>query len=351
MQERIVRPDEAGQRLEKYIKRKLPLAETSFVYRMLRRKNIKVNGGKADASSKVGAGDVVTFYLSDETFAKFGGKLQTEGASSGRQEQLCASLVKKRRAAETAFEELSRRYRTLRVVYEDENILAANKPAGLLSQKASERDVSLNEWFLGYLFQTGFLTEDSLTEFTPSVMNRLDRNTSGLVLCAKTLAGSRMLAELLRERTLRKYYHMIVCGKLEQEQVIEGYLSKDERSNTVRIFQEAVPGAGYTKTILKPLKSVRFQGQEITLAEAELVTGKTHQLRAHLQYIGHPILGDPKYGDPALNKAAAGLGVRHQLLCCVRVEFPRTKAPFDDLSGRIISIRPPAVFDTIPEDS
>lgn len=344
-------PDEAGQRLEKYIKRKLPLAGTSFVYRMLRRKNIKVNGGKADASSKVGAGDVVTFYLSDETFVKFGGKLQGEGASSGRPEQLCLRLRERRRAAETAFEELSRRYRTLRVVYEDENVLAANKPAGLLSQKASERDVSLNEWFLGYLFQTGFLTEDSLAEFTPSVMNRLDRNTSGLVLCAKTLAGSRMLAELLRERTLRKYYHMIVCGKLEQEQVIEGYLSKDERSNTVRIFQEAVPGAGYTKTILKPLKSVRFQGQEITLAEAELVTGKTHQLRAHLQYIGHPILGDPKYGDPALNKAAAGLGVRHQLLCCVRVEFPRTKAPFDDLSGRIISIRPPAVFDTIQEDS
>lgn len=351
MQERTVSPDEAGQRLEKYIKRKLPLAGTSFVYRMLRRKNITVNGGKADASSRVSAGDVVTFYLADETFAKFGGRLQGAGEAHKLPEQLNSRILERKRAALAAYQELSGRYRALRVAYEDLNILAVNKPAGVLSQKASESDVSLNEWFLGYLFQTGFLTEDSLAEFTPSVMNRLDRNTSGLVLCAKTLSGSRMLAELLRERTLRKYYHMIICGRMEQEQIIEGYLAKEGHGNRVTVSAAPSPGAALTRTILNPLKYVRLQGQEVTLAEAELVTGKTHQLRAHLQYIGHPILGDPKYGDPALNKAAAGLGVRRQLLCCVRVEFPRMEEPFDDLSGRIISVRPPAVFDRVMEES
>ena len=178
----------------------------------------------------------------------------------------------------------------------------------------------------------------------PSVQNRLDRNTEGLVLLAKTLPGSHLLTSLQREHRLKKYYRMIVLGKVEKAGVIEGYLAKDEKTNTVRLSQEQKEGTVYTRTEYRPVSFSRLGTEAVSFVEAQLITGKTHQLRAHFASIGHPILGDPKYGTAEANERARQHGVRAQLLLCQRVEFPPLTGEFEELSCKIIACREPEVY-------
>ena len=246
----------------------------------------------------------------------------------------------------TAYAKLSK----IAVLYENEHVLLADKPAGILSQKAVSADLSLNEWLIGYLLVSGALQEDDLTYFKPSVCNRLDRNTSGIVLCAKTLQGARLLGDILRDRTLHKYYMTYVKGTITEERLIEGYLQKDETRNRVSVepadqnAASAVPESlrhAYIKTGYRP---VRTEGDK-TLLEVELFTGKTHQIRAHLAGIGHPVLGDYKYGDRAWNDVyRSRFQVRAQLLHAYRVVFPQLDEPFADLSGREFIAELPEIF-------
>lgn len=361
MKEMTVTAAERGQRFEKYIKRVLPEATTSFVYKMLRKKNITLNDKKADGRELVAEGDVAKFFLSDETFAKFAGESMPGTSLSGELTNESKRRLKDAPQEEhhpggshtntagtatsrylAAYRTLQSNYPDLRIVYEGTELLIVNKPAGVLSQKAQPSDQSLNEWFIGYLLSQQQITDKDLLHFVPSVANRLDRNTSGLVLCAKTLQGSRRVTELLRERTLRKFYQMVVAGDLREPGVIEGYLDKDTKLNKVSIYKNQTEGTAYTKTLYRPLAHTK--DRSLTLLEAELVTGKTHQLRAHLAAIRHPIVGDVKYGSSAVNLAAAPFGVKSQLLCCVRVVFPEMDGEFQDLSGRTIEIGAPAVF-------
>ena len=341
---------EKGQRLDKYIRRRLPDAPSSFIYKMLRRKNIVLNGKKASGSEIIAMGDEVRFYLSDETIAAFGGKVHTSlpdqaldasGESTDlpkRTDHLTGQMLDARQAAR----QLQRQYPELKMVYEDADIAAVFKPAGLLSQKASDKDRSLNEWFLGTLIARGEVTEDSLTMFTPSVQNRLDRGTEGLVLLAKTLQGSHLLTALQRERTLHKYYIAVVCGKVTQSGIIDGWLLKDTGSNTVRLLEEQAPGAVWSETDYHPAAYSR--DGRLTGIEAELITGRSHQLRVHFASIGHPILGDPKYGNPSCNLAAKERGVRSQLLICQRVEFPALDGEYERYSGMKIEVPLPQVY-------
>ena len=245
-------------------------------------------------------------------------------------------------AARQASRVISRQFPQVRMIYEDRDIAAAYKPAGLLSQKAKEGEYSLNEWFLGVLLERGEITEQSLHMFTPSVQNRLDRGTEGLVLLAKTLQGSHLLTRLQRERTLRKYYVMIVCGQVRSGGQVEGWLSKDSAANRVTMYEEEQPGTVYSQTVYRPL-AWSSDGQ-LTGVEAELMTGRTHQLRVHMAYLGHPILGDHKYGDPAVNRSYQQKGVTSQLLLCQRVEFPQMEGDFEYLSGQVVQAPLPPLY-------
>lgn len=392
MQEQIVTTLEAGQRLDKYLHRLLPDATTSFLYKMLRKKNITLNGKKAAGNEIVADKDTVRLFLSDETYAKMGGRLFSAGtgqnAAGGKQQRFSAGAgqqyapagVKPKEATgkkslrgdgkealnergpqedlrisawKRAYETLQKHFPQLHILYEDDHIAAAYKPSGVLSQKAKTEDLSLNEWFLGLLFARGELGRESLYRFTPSAQNRLDRNTEGIVLLAKTLPGSHLLTGLQREHLLGKYYHMIVAGTVEDAGCIEAYLAKDERNNTVRIYRAPGDGLVYTRTEYRPLQRGRLEGRlSVTLLEARLITGKTHQLRAHLSGIGHPIIGDPKYGNPAYNQALGKYSIRSQLLLCQRVEFPKDTAvlkPFgrEDLAGKVISCKEPEIYSAV----
>ncbi len=336
MQQVTIGPNQAGQRLDKFLHKYLPEAGMGFLYKMLRKKNIILNGKKAEGKELLQEGDVVSFYFAEETFAKFAGRTvsDAEGTSAKSQDN-----TEKTAGFQRAYRQLGA---GIPVIYEDGNIIVLNKPAGLLTQKAAAGDISLNEWLIGYLLDTGAIDEEELHSFKPSVCNRLDRNTSGLVLCGKSLAGSQYLSRIIRERSLAKFYRTVCVGELQGECLLEGYLIKDVKSNQVRIVKEpegkkgngkAVEGgAGPIRTAYRPLAA----GSGYTLLEVELITGKPHQIRAHLASIGHPVIGDRKYGDRRVNAfLQAEYGLENQLLHAHRVVFP---------DGRELTAPEPEIF-------
>ena len=303
--------NEAGQRLDKLLAKYLNRAPKSFLYRMLRKKNITLNGKKADGSERTSVGDEVKLFLADETIEKF------------------SSL------------EISNTGGNLNVLYEDEHILLINKPCGMLSQKARPSDVSLVEHLISYLLKNGSITEESLRVFRPSVCNRLDRNTSGIVVAGKSLAGLQAMAEVFKDRRLHKYYLCIVKGRITEEHLIEGFLSKDRQTNRVSVTlhpegKDALP----IRTRYRPVSA----SKTATLLEVELITGRSHQIRAHLASIGHPILGYVKYGGPQMD------GLSHQLLHSWRLCLPELSGPLSYLSGREFQAMPPEAYDSIRKE-
>ena len=316
-----INPNEAGQRFDKYLHKLLPEAPSSFFYKMLRKKNIVLNGKKAEGKEKLSVGDQVSLFLSEETFTSFQGEKRNEDEY--------------RKAFHTMTD--------ITVIYENTNMLLVNKPAGILSQKARDTDFSVNEWLIGYLLSKKEITESSLTTFRPSVCNRLDRNTSGLVICAKTLQGSQQLGTLIRERRVHKFYRLFVKGHIEKEEILEGYLAKNELTNKVTVSQSDSGNASYIKTRYYPL--LKFS--DMTYLEVELITGKTHQIRAHMASTGHPLLMDYKYGDKKFNDSYKSLlKASGQLLHAYRLEFPADE-PLLAGKEHIFIAPEPAVFQKI----
>lgn len=369
MQSVTVNSNQAGQRLDKFLRKYLPEAGTGFLYKMLRKKNITLNGKKAEGSELLAQGDQISFFFSDETFAKFTGR--NFGISVGRiagEDITSCNRQGFRGASELA--EYKKAYRELTgidVVYEDEHVLILNKPVGILTQKAEEKGSSLNEWMIGYLLDSVPEFETQLEGFRPSVCNRLDRNTSGLVLCGKSLPGLQFLSRCIRERSIRKFYQTICLGQLREPERVKGYLKKDVNRNRVSIVPveskqniSSDHAGEYIETAYRPI----CMGEEYTLLEVELITGKPHQIRAHLAGLGHPIIGDFKYGDTVVNKKIQQtFGLKHQLLHAYRVEFPKTEVtegtgktakpamPAEtaglNLSGKIITVSCPKQFQQI----
>ena len=318
MREVTIGPNEGGQRLDKYLKKYLKESGSGFLYKMLRKKNITLNGHRADGSEKLNTGDRVCFFLAEETIEKFRGTASP--VSTVRKEELLS----------------------IPVLYEDSQVLLADKPAGLLTQKAQAQDYSLNEWLTDYLLAGGKLRKEELPTFRPSVCNRLDRNTSGLVICGKTLAGSQKMSELIRNRSLHKFYRLFVAGKPPAEGLAESWLLREENSNQVRIYDKkpddsrAVP----IRTGWRLLEAYK----DCSCLEVELFTGKTHQIRAQMASLGFPLIGDVRYGNEAVNRHFRKAGVRSQLLHAFRLEFPSLDGLFSGLSKRSVIAPEPESF-------
>lgn len=341
MLEITIRENEAGQRLDKYLHKYLKEAPGSFLYKMLRKKNITLNGGKASGKEILYTGDTLKLFMAEETIAKFGGSINTSHTVPD------TSFPKK--GVHNHCEQYYKAYEKYGkpdVIFENKHVLIINKPAGILTQKAAPEDLSLNEWFIGYLLKAGSITAEELHTFKPSVCNRLDRNTSGMVICSKTLAGSQEMSRIIKDRSLHKYYRLFVKGTLREASLLKGYLIKDEWKNTVRISENA-PEASYIETKYQPIKNYR----DITLMEAELITGKTHQIRLHFSGIGHPLLGDYKYGDRKLNdRYKKRYQVENQLLHAYRLEFPVMESDFEDMSGLVLTAKEPEIFRILEAD-
>ena len=298
----VVTEKEAGQRMDKLLAKYLNLAGKGFIYKMLRKKNITLNGKKCDGSERLSQGDQIRLFLSDETIEKFS---QTQ-----------VQTVKEQ---------------ALDILYEDQHILLVNKPSGMLSQKARETDESLVEYVISYLLKKGELSKSDLKTFRPSVCNRLDRNTSGLVVAGKSLPSLQILSAALKDRSIHKYYLCVVKGDLTNIRTIKGYLRKDEQTNQVEIFKDPVPGSLPIVTVYEP---VSREG-EYTLLKVTLVTGRTHQIRVHLSSIGCPLVGDGKYGDKGVNEEARKrFGIRFQMLHSYEIVFPSLPEPLSYLEGK-----------------
>ena len=320
MKKIIVSPNEAGQRMDKLLAKYLSVAPKSFFYKMLRKKNIKLNGARAEGNEKLNIGDEITLFLSDDTIQKL----------SGNKEEV-----------QDEFLRLSKEAIPFEVIYEDHDVLFVNKPSGILSQKAKPQDVSLNEYIIAYLLKAGSISSDELKSFKPGICNRLDRNTSGLVAAGKTLRALQQLSEMFHDRTMKKYYLTIVSGIVKEEQYIHGWLKKDDKTNKVTVSPKEKPDMQEIETAYRPLA----HDDRLTLLEVHLITGRTHQIRAHLSSIGHPVIGDYKYGSSKINSYfKKKYHLEYQLLHAWRMEFVSCNGALKGISGKTISAPVPEIM-------
>lgn len=302
MKEIKITKNEENQRLDKFLLKYMNQASKGFLYKMLRKKRIKLNGGRAEGNELLQAGDTLRLYLAEETIASF-------------------------------MEEkpLAKAERHFGIVYEDDEILVVSKPAGLLThpEKSTDTDTLIDQ-ILYYLYEKGQYQPKAESSFTPALCNRLDRNTSGIVIAGKTLRAVQAVNELIRTRRLEKYYLTLVSGEIREAGEITAYLSKDAEKNQVRLSENAGMGA---KTLTKYRPLAYADG--FTLLEIALITGKTHQIRAHMQSIGHPVAGDRKYGDAAVNeKMRRKYGLSNQFLHAYRIHWQDAPDFSVDLAGK-----------------
>ena len=311
----IVNRENSGQTVIKYLNRLMPDAPSGLLFKQMRNKNIVLNGKKISGNEKLKENDKLDVFMSDETILKFKGSVKIDLSEY-----------------EKAFE----KFKNPDIVYEDEHIILLNKPVGVLSQKAEKDDLSANEWLIGYLLNKGFADEGSLSSFKPSVCNRLDRNTGGILIFGKSLFGTQKMSALIKDRSIKKYYKTIVKGRVSKDAYLEGYVKKDDKLNKVSFSKTEKPGYSLVKTFISP---VRYNGAlDITELEVLLITGKTHQIRVHLSSIGHPVIGDEKYGDKALNQLLLKkFRLKNQLLFAYKLSFPEMP-DYKEISGKSFEI-------------
>ena len=314
MKEFIINKTNENQRLDKYLKRILPASSNSFLYKMLRKKNIELNGKRAKGDEILKSGDSIKIFFSDDTFSKM---------SESVKEDL------------NIFLDAYKNIKNVEIVFEHEDFMIVNKPEGVLTQRDKSSVPSLNEWCIGYLLSKNFINEKTLKEFKPSVLNRLDRNTKGLVVFGKTLAGSQRLSELIKKRDLQKFYFAKTEGGCDLNGLYKAYLSKDEKTNKVTIYDDIknIPANIKYSPISTKINVLKSE-KDYSLLEIELITGKSHQIRAHLAHLGYPLLGDKKYNGK--NDSA----YKYQELIAYKLVFPKFEDndSWNSLSEKIIKI-------------
>lgn len=319
MREVIISEREEGQRLDRYLEKYMPDAPKSFFYKMMRKKNIVLNGKKVSGSEQIQTGDQIKLFLADETIEGFRSGKKAQEVDLGAQQMPQAKRLEKgarqmpqakrptngarqmspakrlEKGARQGKIELQqghydRNLPPLQIVYEDAQFLVVNKPVGVLSQKADRNDRSIVEQITDYLADNA--ADDT---FRPGICNRLDRNTSGLIVAGKTVRALQDMNKRFKERTICKYYLCVVHGSVLKKQYLKGYLEKDSRTNKVTVRQQPGPNSVPIATEYLPLQQGMYQGESFTLLQVHLITGKSHQIRAHLASIGHPLVGDVKY--------------------------------------------------------
>ncbi|MDR1643579.1 MAG: RluA family pseudouridine synthase [Clostridiales bacterium] len=311
MREFEVLQGEGGRRLDKHLSKILGNAPMPLVQKFLRKKLIKLNGAKANGQDMIQDGDRIQVWLSDD----FVGELVTapkEPQSSGN----------------------------IRAVYEDADILVANKPPGLLTQpsKPGGEEDTLNRRLLAYLAKKGQFTPREGSAFAPACCNRLDRNTSGLVMCAKNLAASQELSKAFAQGKVNKIYIAAMLGRIDKEQLLEGFIDRNEET-----FESLASGDAGKPAAMR-VWPVAY-GQGFTVARIQLLTGRTHQIRAFGKEMGHPILGDPKYGDASENARLARVhGVRYQLLHAEKMTYNADEGKLKGLCGMEWEAPPHGLF-------
>lgn len=317
MESIIIDKKKDGQKLDKLLFKYLNLAPKSFIYKMLRKKNIVLNDKKASGIEILNLNDEIKLWLSDATIAKF----------------------KAHSTYDENYENSNYKFEKERIIYEDDDILIYNKPVGLLSQKSNKNDISLNELFIQYLLDSNKITKDEFELFKPSICNRLDRNTSGLILMGKSILALQILNKLIYNRDIKKYYICIVYGIIKGKQNIKAYLYKDEKTNKVIVKDKKFTNSKYIETEYEAI----YSGEGKTLLKIGLITGKSHQIRAHLSFIGHPIVGDNKYSNIKNEK------FKYQLLHSYELKFPKIEK-LPNISSKAFIADLPEIYKKILKD-
>lgn len=300
-----VNKNDANQRLDKFLTKFFKNMPQSAIYKYIRKKRVKVNGKKCDIAYRLCEGDVLSLYINDEFF--------DNGESN-------------------SFLNITPR---LNILYEDENILLADKEFGMVvHEDKSEQKNTLINHIKAYLYQKGEYNPKEENSFSPALCNRIDRNTGGIVIAAKNAGALKVINEKIKNREIKKFYLCLVSGHLDKKSgLLTGYLFKDSKKNTVYVYDSERKGA-------KPIKTkyaVLEERKNTSLVEVELITGRTHQIRAHFAHIGHALIGDGKYGSNEINKK---FRLNHQALYSYKIKFE-----FSDenilsyLNGREFSVK------------
>lgn len=304
----IVNKNDSGQRLDKYLSKVMPALPFSMMYKSIRTKDIKVNKKRTTQDYRLCEGDIVELYLKDDFTKK----------------------------VEYDFKALTPQ---LDVVYEDENILITNKPQGMsVHPDAVQTGGTLIDNIKAYLYQKGEYIPENELSFAPSLCNRIDRNTVGLVICAKNSASLREINQMIKQNQVHKKYKLICHGILQKKSgKLVNFLQKNRDENIVRVFDSPTKS---TVTAITKYRVLREnQSLELSYCEVEIITGRTHQIRAQFSHMGHSLLGDGKYG---INRNDIKMGFKYQALCSYSLEFlPPPESALEYLSGKVFEIVPP----------
>ncbi|MBS4537814.1 RluA family pseudouridine synthase [Clostridium sp. D2Q-11] len=298
MKKIIIKRNDENQRIDRFLSKYMDKASKGFIQKMIRKKRIKLNGSRTYSEEIVKCDDEITLYLAEETINKFQSEVENIDVKID-----------------------------LNIIYEDDNILLINKKEGQISHSNNEDGESIVKGVKKYLIDKGEYKPEEEKTFSPAICNRLDLNTSGVIIAAKNYNSLKVINEAIRDQKIEKYYKALVAGKIDKRDLLEGYLVKDNKTNKVMIYNKWVENSKEIKTRISPIK----YNEDYTLLDIELITGRTHQIRAHLSSINHPIVGDRKYGDKETNKK---FNLKSQFLIAYKITFKGLKNGLEYLNNR-----------------